>query len=179
MHQSRFLLHYSIGKLIFQYFGGWREKTADAIEQNKKESEMLEEANTQLEHLKLVRILSSWRKYVSLSVVQRTSEEKARLHYNRVVQTKCFISWYDHHRLQLRKRLLQRQGAWFEHNRLLSFAYSKWRIQVSLLTYAKDQHIICRAVMAHAYIRVRYAERAWREHCTYVQINVKCYHYCS
>lgn len=101
---------------------------------------MLEEANAQLEHLKLVRILSSWRKYVSLSVAQRMSEEKARLHHNRVVQAKCFISWYDHHRLQLRKDLLQRQGAWFEHNRLLSFTYSKWRIQV---IYTKDQHGIC------------------------------------
>lgn len=103
------------------------------MEQNRKEDEMLEEANTRLEQLKLVRILFSWREYVSLRVAQRTSEEKARLHHNSVVQAKCFISWYEHHRLQLRKRLLQRQGAWFEHNRLLSFTYSKWRIQVSPL----------------------------------------------
>ena len=92
---------------------------------------MLEEANTQLEHLKLVRIIFSWRKYISLSVAQRTSEEKARLHHSKVVQAKCFVSWYDYHQLQLRKGLLQRQGAWFEHNRLLSFTYSKWRVQVS------------------------------------------------
>ena len=121
-----------------QYFGKWWEKTANAIEQNQKENEMLKEANTQLEHLKLVRIISSWRKYVSLSVAQRTSEEKARLHHSKVVQAKCFVSWYDYHRLQLRKGLLQRQGAWFEHNRLLSLTYSKWRVQVSLLIW--DQH---------------------------------------
>lgn len=80
----------------------------------------------------MVRILSSWRKYVSLSVAQRMSEEKARLHHNRVILAKCLIAWHDHHRLQVRKTLLQRQGAWFKDNRLLSFTYSKWRIQVSL-----------------------------------------------
>ena len=93
---------------------------------------MLQEATTQLEHLKLVRILSSWRKYVSFSAAQRMSKEKARLHHNRVVLGKYFVALYDHHRLQLRKSLLQKQGAWFEHNRLLSFTYSKWRVQVLL-----------------------------------------------
>ena len=120
----------------------WWDKTAEAIEQNQAENELLQEAGVQLQHLKVTRIFSSWREHVSFSMAQRQSKEKAQLHHNRAILVKCFTAWFEYRRLRLRKTLLQRQGVWFEHTRLLSLAYSKWRVQVCVYIYSHDKKLL-------------------------------------
>ena len=108
----------------------WLNRTAESIDNRGREDQLVEEITHLLSRARLSRILHQWRDYSISSVAMRLAGGRADTHHSTVLKRTCFSAWWGHNRRKLRVALLTRQGEWFMRNRLLSAAYSQWRVQV-------------------------------------------------
>ena len=111
----------------------WLIRTAESIDNRSREDQLVEETTHLLSRARLSRILHQWRDYSISSVAMRLARGRADTHHSAVLKRTCFSAWWGHNRRKLRVTLLTRQGEWFMRNRLLSAAYSQWRVQVQYL----------------------------------------------
>ncbi len=110
----------------------WLVRTAESITSRSREEQLVEEYILLLTKARLSRILHQWHCFTVRSVASRFAVRRAQSQYSCVLKRRCFSAWWEYRRHRFRVALLTRQGEWFMRNRILSAAYSQWRVEVCL-----------------------------------------------
>ncbi|XP_067911488.1 protein SFI1 homolog [Heterodontus francisci] len=108
----------------------WRDAVSLQVYQRQQEEEMVLEAGQHISFVQMQHAFSHWKQLSQISVTQRDKMEAAAQHHRQKIMKKCLLSWKQHHACCLRAILLQRQGEWFQAQRLCRRYFTDWKVKL-------------------------------------------------
>ncbi|XP_067861605.1 protein SFI1 homolog isoform X2 [Heptranchias perlo] len=108
----------------------WRATVSLQVYQRQQEEEVVLEARQHIGFVQLQHVFSHWKQLSRISVAHRGKMDDAAQHHGQQIVRKCLLSWKQHHANCLRAILLQRQGEWFQAQRLCRLYFTDWKVKL-------------------------------------------------
>ncbi|XP_053135514.1 protein SFI1 homolog isoform X3 [Hemicordylus capensis] len=117
----------ALSKVLLQ----WRDVAMLCAYRRQQGAAAVEDAKKRLHPAKLQAVFLRWKESSIRSSRQRGLLALATRHHERQLLNKCVARWKQHHLQCIRKMLLQRRGEPLLAQRLVSTAFSLWKIQLA------------------------------------------------
>ncbi|XP_041057970.1 protein SFI1 homolog isoform X3 [Carcharodon carcharias] len=137
-HKTARAYHHYHHVLLSKVLEHWRDVVSLQVYQRQQEEELVLEARQHIGFFRLQHVFSHWKQLSQSSVTQQGKMEAAAQHCGQKMMMKCLLSWKQHHAHCLRAVLLQRQGDWFQAQRLCRCYFTNWKVKL-LAKHCEDK----------------------------------------